>query len=606
MPTSISKATETLSVRAWIGDAKTLLAFDLLDRSRLDRFAGFTIECAPGALPSYYLHNSLRYKTPALHAQMPTETPTSTANAPLHKFRWLHVPGSLHQGIAPFYGKYRYTVTARFCDEHGALLPIDESDAASVNVDVGPFATKQLKLGFTRGFVQSQAFVDNFGHQALIAPKQHDLQFDTSVVASTNDYGEQYTWEEQWEWLGFTARARVYELLDAVIADASLSVDVFAYDLSEPDIIGRLLRLARAGRIRMILDNAALHHSSDGSKPEDQFEQLFARRRRSASALKRGKFGRYSHDKVIVVRKNGKPVSVLTGSTNFSINGFYVNANHVIRFDDPQVAGVYGDVFDAAWQVDVKAAAFEKLPESQKTFSFSNAKTPRTDVTFAPHTADIATANLDALVARIAAEEKSGGSTASVLFAVMGLDKGTGPVLPALNALHQDASIFTYGISDSPAGIALYAPGKRTGLLVTGKPTSVRLPPPFNQVRSLGLLDHQIHHKFVVCGFRGADPVVYCGSSNLTAGGEENNGDNLLAIHDAAIATAFAIEAVALVDHFAFLDGYAKPKAGGAAPQADRRNAAQNAGWFLSTGGGWAKKYFDENDLHYADRVLFA
>jgi hypothetical protein len=53
--------------------------------------------------------------------------------------------------------------------------------------------------------------------------------------------------------------------------------------------------------------------------------------------------------------------------------------------------------------------------------------------------------------------------------------------------------------------------------------------------------------------------VVYCGSSNLATGGEEANGDNLLEIHDPDVATAFAIEALLLVDHYAFLDRFASP-----------------------------------------------
>jgi hypothetical protein len=74
----------------------------------------------------------------------------------------------------------------------------------------------------------------------------------------------------------------------------------------------------------------------------------------------------------------------------------------------------------------------------------------------------------------------------------------------------------------------------------------------------------------VVCGLNGNDPVVYCGSSNLAAGGEAQNGDNLLAIHDADVATVFAIEALGLVDHYNFLDRMANPavpkkKAGAAA-----------------------------------------
>jgi hypothetical protein len=152
----------------------------------------------------------------------------------------------------------------------------------------------------------------------------------------------------------------------------------------------------------------------------------------------------------------------------------------------------------------------------------------------------------------------------------------------------------------------LYKPGRKTGVLVTGKPGKSRLPPPFDQVPDVGS-GHQIHHKFVVCGFNGADPVVYCGSSNLAQGGEESNGDNLIAIHDPDVATVFAIEALALVDHFNFLD-----KAGvgpkGKKPRAkfpSKLQEAVSAGWFLSTTDKWVDSYFDRKDLHCVDRQLF-
>jgi hypothetical protein len=87
---------------------------------------------------------------------------------------------------------------------------------------------------------------------------------------------------------------------------------------------------------------------------------------------------------------------------------------------------------------------------------------------------------------------------------------------------------------------------------------SVTPPPPFDQVPSPP--GHEIHDKLVVCGLNGQDPVVYCGSSNLASGGEAANGDSLLAIHDADVATAFAIEGPGLVDHYNFLDRMADPK----------------------------------------------
>jgi hypothetical protein len=181
--------------------------------------------------------------------------------------------------------------------------------------------------------------------------------------------------------------------------------------------------------------------------------------------------------------------------------------------------------------------------------------------------------------------------------------------------LHANGRIFSYGISDAPGGTSLYPVGKRTGVLVTGKPGQTVLPPPFNQVPSIGSW-HQVHHKFVVCGFNGDDPVVFCGSSNLATGGEKANGDNLLAVHDGDIATAFAIEALALVDHFNFLDSMPKAAAskgkgkGAKQPKikrtpASKQQAASSAGMFLSTDDKWAAKYFDPGDLHSVDRQLF-
>jgi hypothetical protein len=44
-----------------------------------------------------------------------------------------------------------------------------------------------------------------------------------------------------------------------------------------------------------------------------------------------------------------------------------------------------------------------------------------------------------------------------------------------------------------------------------------------------------------VANFKGPDPVIYCGRSNLAYGTEQHNGDNLLEIHDEDMVTAFAI-----------------------------------------------------------------
>lgn len=195
-----------LSVKAHCGDAKTLLAFNLLDKNAARRLAGFTIQCQPDGQAPYFLLNQLQFKTPGDHAQDPTLPANSSINAPIHKFRWLHVPGSAHQGVKPFFGKYRYTVTPRYFDGKKSLLPLDANLGVAVDVDVQRFAKNGVSLGFTRGFTQSQAFVRHFGLKALVRPKGKSLLFDTAQESAVNAEGEHYTYRDEYEWLGFTAR----------------------------------------------------------------------------------------------------------------------------------------------------------------------------------------------------------------------------------------------------------------------------------------------------------------------------------------------------------------------------------------------------------------
>lgn len=604
---------DLIAVNAYRGDAKTLLAFDLTNDSARTGLAGFTIEVHPPGVDPYYVGNNLRLAASPAHAQVAGASPFSSVNAPIHKFRWVHVPGLVHQGGSPAFGTYTYVVTPRYFTTAGALKPLDAATSVSVDVEVGPFVKGALTVSFTRGYVQSQAFVQHFGPTAQIRPDGNDLIYDTSATAGTNGSGETFTYAQEYQWLGFTARQRIFDILQEVQGDPSLSLDVFAYDLNEPDVVALLFKLGSAGQVRIILDNAALHHSTANPKPEDEFTTTFTSDAGEA-AIKRGKFGRYAHDKIFIVSDHDGPRTVLTGSTNFSVTGLYVNANHVLVFDDRQVAATYADVFNEAWSTGVKAAAFAESTWGTQTFSFGSngGDVSPTFVTFSPHEASFATEILQGLVDRINAESAvSQPGIGTVFFAVMQLS-GTGssenPVYTALNNIHTDSNTFSLGISDAPHGVSLYPVGEKTGVLVTGKPGATMLPPPFSQVPSIA--GHEIHHKFVVCGFKGDDPVVYCGSSNLAPGGEKANGDNLLAIHDADVATAFTIEALELVDHYNFLDGLATntktaPDAPPTAPPASRQQASEAVGWFLGTTDQWTEKYFDPNDLHSVDRQLF-
>jgi phosphatidylserine/phosphatidylglycerophosphate/cardiolipin synthase-like enzyme len=583
----VSGSKNSFSVKAYVGDNKTLLAFNFSSAAGAKNLAGFSISCQPPGQPAYYLFNELQFQDPSKHAQVAAEKPNSSANAPIQKYRWTHVPGSSHQGLSPAVGNYTYTVTPRYFNASQSMQPLDNSLSASVTVPVGPFKKGSLSLGFTRGYMQSEAFAHHFGLNAMLQPAGKPLIYDTSQKAGANSAGQTFTFADEYAWMGSTARQQVFAVLNKVLGDASLHVDIFAYDLNEPDVLSILLKLGQAGRVRIILDNAALHLTqTKGGKttvsPEDAFTTQFNQQAKAPAAIVRGCFNRYSHDKIFIVSKNGAATEVLTGSTNFSITGLYVNANHVLVFDDANVAGEYAKVFEQSWQILSKtktpsaaaANAFSGTALATQPYTYQSASVPKLSITFSPHTTADVTKILSGISTRITKEASA--AKGNVMFAVMQLTGSQSPVYSTLSNLHATTNVFSYGISDAPQGIFLYAPGSKTGVMVTGKPSQVVLPPPFDQVPSPP--GHEIHDKFVVCGLNGSDPTVYCGSSNLATGGEAQNGDNLLEIHDADVATAFAIEALLLVDHYNFLDRMAKPKAPGAAKPAAGAKPAKPAG----------------------------
>ena len=185
--------------------------------------------------------------------------------------------------------------------------------------------------------------LNNFSKNAPLTPKDRDLVYDTSEEAGANTHG----YLDEYKWMGLTVREQIFKLLNEVLADKSLRVDIFAYDLNEPDLINILLKLAKQGRIRIILDNAPLHATRKGQKAksgkakgptwEDKFTAAFKKAAKNNAEILRA----HSHDKVFVVSKGGKGKTVLTGSTNFSVTGMYVNSNHILVFDDLAVAQTY-------------------------------------------------------------------------------------------------------------------------------------------------------------------------------------------------------------------------------------------------------------------------
>jgi len=355
-----------------------------------------------------------------------------------------------------------------------------------------------------------------------------------------------------------------------------------------------LLKLAAQGRVRIILDNASLHKSKKGKKAfEDIFQSKFAQQAADKKALVRGKFGRFSHSKVLIQKLTDKPVKVLTGSTNFSTNGVYINANHVLIFNDPTVAQLYEDVFNASFGLKLMSG-FSKTAISKDPHPFPKNGIPEMTIRISPHQAAVAKQELASIADRVT------HATSDMLFAVMNDTTGSGALLKAIKGAHARTDVFTYGIVDKSKSVTLYKPHEKTGVRVAGSPGAYVLPPPFKEEdKTPGIT---VHHKFVVVDFKTDNAVVYCGSSNLAEGGEKANGDNLLEIHDKDIATVFAIEAMRLIDHFHWRDKVAGSQKKSKSPKQPKDPLTLSDDTVAAK--VWYGPYYDDADLRCLERKL--
>ena len=561
MPTAPSDRVSNngLTVAAYAGDGDVLLAFSLDDSVlKQNSLAGFSIQLTPPNGQPQFLSNRLNFTQPVTAGTTPQQQQqqwTTSQDAPFQKFHWVHFP----QNVVP--GDYKYKVTARYCQ--GTTLV--DGPSAEVCIQLMPPQAGNFQLGLTRGYVSSQAYATQFKN-APIRPDPKSLDYDTK------------SFQPAYEWLGWHARKLVFDLLTECVNDKSITVDMFAYDFDEPDILKMCESLG--SRLRIFLDNAPLH---TGTALE---VQVHTRLLKSAGAanVKQGHFQRFAHDKIIIQKKDGKATKVLTGSANFSVRGLYVQANNVLLFDDPKVADTYEQIFESVFS---NMSGYIKTPLATQWFKFPNegAGVPNFQVSFAPHPKPPMSMQtvVDALK----------NAKSSVMFAIMELG-GSGDTLQTLQNLHLSGKVFSYGMTQTDAGFSLYKPGQ-PGQLVPFSALVKQVPPPFDK-EFTGGAGQVIHDKFIVIDFNDTNPVVFTGSSNLAEGGETQNGDNLLAIYDPAIARIFATEAVRLVDHYYFRAAVSK--------------ATTVSPLVLSACGSgtqsWWQRDYDPQNMRNVQRLLFA
>ncbi|HJU53095.1 MAG TPA: phospholipase D-like domain-containing protein [Pyrinomonadaceae bacterium] len=550
-----SATKDGLTAKVYRGDGAAMLAFNLDEKLTKD-LAGFAVKRTAPDGKSAYLNNRLHFTSSVTSDTKMEEIGGHPTNeAPLQKFRWMDFPEEMMPG------DYRYDVTAMLFDKGGQLK---EGPTVRVDLEIEPKKIGDFEFGFTRGYLSSQAYTNLFKN-APIRPPKKSLDYKTKAYA------------KQYEWLGYHARKMVFDFVEECLKDKRITVDLFAYDLDEPDFVRAMQKMGK--RLRAYLDNAPLHTKA-GALEIDAHKALV--KSAGAKNVKQGHFHRFAHKKILIQKRDGKPVKVLTGSANFSVRGLYVQANNILVIEDPQTAALYDAAFEQSFNAPDKFATSE-IAEGWHEIEADGL--PKFAVAFSPHK------SADVSLKRVA--DAISAAQSSVIFAVMEL-AGGGTVMDELKALPDKKKMFSYGMTQTMGGIKVYKPGESSGMIVPFEFLKGKVPPPFQDEYSGGS-GIVIHDKFVVVDFNGANPAVFTGSSNLAAGGEEANGDNLLAIYDPAVAAAYAVEAVRLVDHYHFR---------ATMKTADASNPLCLQG--PDAKDKWWQPYYDPKTIFYHERTLFS
>lgn len=512
--------------KLWRGERMTLLGFDVAAPE--DDFVGFSVEVRrPGAQDFLPLRNRLAfaYDRPAPEA-VSGERQFDSREAPFQKFRWIHFPWQ------PVDGTYTYRVAKRHMRRDGTVV-------AGITLTLGIEQTAVtydglVDVGFTRNFASSQAYREQFGNNPDIIPEEAADGLDFVRPDLTNDRGESV-----YAWLGFEARDLILGFLEDTLRDPGLTIDVMAYDLNEPDILDRLERFG--DRLRAIIDDSGGTKEDSHALPRSAESRAAKRLRASAGrgAVRRTHFSNLQHHKVLIARRGGVAERVLCGSTNFTFRGLYIQANNVLVFSAPEVAGLFGRMFELAFE---DPEGFRKDPFSKAWHLANVPGKPAVQVCFSPH------AEPELALNPVAAAMDQ--ATSSVFYSVAFLSQMTsGPTRAAFDRL-MGRPVFSYGTVDRRGGLELRKPDGSVGLVdfayLAGK-----APEPFAAEWSGGK-GRNIHHKFVVTDFSLPTAKLFTGSSNLSPSGERGNGDHLIMIADRRIATAYAIEGARVFDHLQF------------------------------------------------------
>jgi hypothetical protein len=544
---------DSLSVKAYAGTTGVILAFDIRPARRVG-LLGFAIQRSGGNRPTKWLAGGLDF--PGVRRK-PGEFATTNA-APIQRFRWSDYT------VFP-----DTTYTYMVHPVYGTPSALELHDGASVAVKTSSVARGDHRVVFNRAAAASQAFSREFPEVA-----------NEFALAKREKRPAKPLPPRALAWLSRGALEQITGLCARALDPTwALDIAIYEYELQEiRDAIDAARH--RGANVRIVYHakeddpQTAINEANVADWPAGQKHARVT--------------SRIFHDKFIVLSRIDNdvrtPQAVLCGSTNFTENGVYRQANVVHLAERPELAAKYLEVFELLFG--------GASPAATKKWINANNQLGADDLIVAGFSPRGGEVDLELFAAEIR------GAARDVLFCTaFDLNKR---ILDALLGQPHDP-ILRFGLQNTPSEIT-GVHRDRTADFVATAMIDEGLEGYLKETTAGQRGNILIHTKLIVIDFTSDAPTVMSGSHNLSAAASGGNDENFLIIRGAIdVADCYGVELMRLYEHYRFR-WHQSPRS---APQPSRpRDPTWPAGT-LCPDDRWSAPYFEDGTLEAADRLRF-
>jgi phosphatidylserine/phosphatidylglycerophosphate/cardiolipin synthase-like enzyme len=559
MPNALAFSNNDLAVFAW--------SFD----RQLDECQGFAVYRGD-------VHAGTWEAMPALarFAGVPADAKQTTEQAPVQKFWWKDLEarhgGLYHYKIVPMGGR------------PGALTPLARvepliTNPVAITADRGLF-----KAWFTRGILATQAVARVLGTPSADRLMRH--------IQDPNDKLRQL--------LEGQLQDALTSLLDSADATGG-EVRCALYELNDPDVLEKRLQAADHGNPKaraVVLGNetvAANRKTGAPAEPDKYKADRDKLKEAGVPVIDRIlPVGHIPHNKFVVLKQSDAPVSVLTGSTNWTMNALAAQTNNALLIESPSVAAHFSAFWDELERDSADSNPTWQGPDLRKWIANHNAAMLQSPIKLEDQSADIQVFFSPSTVHALAKPPKEHPADLEYLFGLMksakqavlflAFEPGNNSILEAAaKALAANKNLFVRGTLTSATGATQFkdaldadsteaeGSGKHPSVATIGEPAPDKRQgvPDFRDIPATAVHDNDkfgawavelnkagfaiVHDKIVVIDPFSDDCVVVTGSHNLGYRASHNNDENMVVVKGhRSLAEAYACHVLDVYDHYAW------------------------------------------------------